>query len=212
MSRLYLVTPRDIDLATFPAVLDEALADGIVASLLVAPQDLSDMALQRIAEVLTPIGQRHGAAVLILNDTRAAGRVKADGVHVDAGGPAALTEAIRSFRPQRIVGAGGLKTRHDAMTAAEAGADYVFFGMLDQPEAAEAHLKSLDLAEWWMPVFETPCVCLAGSDMASIETVAATGADFVALRDAVWAHPAGPRAAIADAARRAADAAPAATD
>jgi thiamine-phosphate pyrophosphorylase len=199
LSRLYLLTPATIDLATFPAVLDQALADTPVASLLIAPIGVADMALQRIAEVLTPIGQRHGAAVLVRNDTRAAARAKADGVHVDTG-QADLAAAIKSFRPQNIVGAGGIKTRHDAMSAAEVGVDYVFFGMPERPEDPEAHPKSLDLADWWMPLFEIPCVCMAGADIASVATVAATGADFVALRDAVWNHPAGPAAALAEAA------------
>ncbi|MEJ1158118.1 thiamine phosphate synthase [Prosthecomicrobium sp. N25] len=200
MSRLYLVTPAAIDLATFPALLDEALGAVPVASLLVAPLGLSDMALQRVAEVLTPIGQRHDAAVLVRNDTRAAGRAKADGVHVD-GSLAELKQAVEAFRPRSIVGAGGLKTRHDAMAAAETGADYVFFGMIDRPEDPEAHPKSLELAGWWMPLFETPCVCLAGADLASVAEVARTGADFVGLRDAVWAHEAGPAAALVEAAR-----------
>lgn len=207
MSRLYLVTPLEFDLARFPAVLEEALSGGDVASLLIAPKGVSDMALQRIAEVLAPIGQRHGAAVLVLNDTRAAGRARADGVHVDTG-VAALKAACSTFQPKSIVGAGGLKTRHDAMQAAETGADYVFFGMIEKPEEAMAHDKSLDLAEWWMPLFETPCVCFAGSDIASVDAVAATGADFVALRDAVWSHPAGPKAAVAEAIARIAAAAP----
>lgn len=207
MSSLYLVTPRDIDLATFPARLEAALAAEPVASLLIAPDGISDMALQRIAEVLTPIGQRHGAAVVVLNDTRAAGRAKTDGLHVDAG-PAELKAAVAAFRPQRIVGAGGIKTRHDAMAAAEAGVDYVFFGMLDRPEDPEAHPKSLDLAEWWAPLFEIPSVCLAGADLASVDAVAATGADFVALRDAVWNHPDGPGPALREAARRIAAHAP----
>lgn len=207
MSRLYLVTPRDIDLAVFPARLEATLAAEPVASLLIAPAGVSDMALQRIAEVLTPVGQKHGAAVLILNDTRAAGRAKADGLHVDTG-PAELKAAVASFSPQRIVGAGGIKTRHDAMAAAESGCDYVFFGMLDRPEDADAHPKSLDLAEWWAPLFETPSVCLAGADLASVDTVAATGADFVALRDAIWNHSDGPEAALREAARRIAAHAP----
>jgi thiamine-phosphate pyrophosphorylase len=201
LSRLFLITPRQIDLATFPATLEAALAAGDVASLLIAPEDVSDMVLQRIAEVLTPIGQQYGAAVLVRDDTRAAGRAKADGIHVETG-PADLRAACLSFQPNRIVGAGALKTRDDAMAAGETGADYVFFGMLGAAEAPEPHPRSLDLTDWWVPLFEIPCVCLAGSDLASVDRVAAAGADFVALRDAVWADPRGPAAAVADACRR----------
>jgi len=207
LSSLYLITPRAIDLAVFPAELDAALAAVPVASLLIAPEGVSEMVLQRIAEVLTPIGQRHGAAVLVAGDSRAAGRAKADGIHV-ASGVADLKTAVAAFQPQRIVGAGNLKTRHDAMEAAEANADYVLFGMIEAPETPDVHPKTLELAEWWAPVFQVPCVALAGSDLASVDVLAATGVDFVALRDAVWSDPRGPAAALAEAARRIAESAP----
>ncbi len=201
MTRIYLITPRDIDLATFPARLDQALAGGDVASLLIAPENVSEMALQRVAEVLTPIAQKAGVAVLVRDDTRAAGRAKADGIHIETG-IAEIRTAVSSFHPQRIVGAGNILTRHDAMEAAEAGADYIFFGLIDRPEEPEAHPKSLDFADWWVPLFEPPCVVLAGSTLASVDEVAETGADFVGLRDAIWLDPRGPRAAVEEAERR----------
>ncbi len=201
MARLYLVTPRDLDIATFPDVLDQALAAGDVASLLIAVDGGSDMTRQRIAEVLTPVGQKHGAAVLVRNDTRAAGRSKADGVHVDTG-KADLDAALDTFHPASIVGVGNLATRHEAMEAGETQVDYVFFGDLDRPEFEGGNPRARELAEWWVPLFEPPVVVLAGSDLASLDAAAATGAEFVALRDAVWSHPDGPAAAVAEATRR----------
>ncbi|WP_333823747.1 thiamine phosphate synthase [Pinisolibacter sp.] len=201
MARLYLVTPRDLDIATFPDVLDQALAAGDVASLLIAVDGGSDMTRQRIAEILTPLGQKHGVAVLVRNDTRAAGRSKADGVHVDTG-KADLDAALDTFHPASIVGVGNLATRHEAMEAGETQVDYVFFGDLDRPEFEGGNPRARELAEWWVPLFEPPVVVLAGSDLASLDAAAATGAEFVALRDAVWSHPEGPAAAVAEATRR----------
>ena len=201
MARLCLVTPRDVDITTFPAVLDAALAAGDVASLIIAVEGGSDMARQRIAEILTPPAQARGVAVLVRNDTRAAGRSKADGVHVDTG-KADLDAALETFHPNSIVGVGNLATRHEAMEAGETRVDYVFFGDIDRPETPEVQQRARELAEWWVPLFEPPVVLLAGSDLASIEVAAATGAEFVALRDAVWTHPAGPAAAVAEADRR----------
>lgn len=200
-SRLYLVTPRLIDLATFPAALEAALDGGDVASLLIAPEVASDMALQRIADALTPLAQARGVAVMVADDTRAAGRARADGIHVE-GGPAVLAEVCAHHQPRLMVGAGNLKGRHDAMTAAETGADYVFFGMLDRPEDDETHPRSLDLGEWWAAMFEIPCVVFAGLSPHSVSDAAATGADFVAVRDAVWSFSGGPRAAVAEFNRR----------
>lgn len=201
MARLYLVTPREVDIATFPAVLEQALAAGDVASLLIAVEGGSDMTRQRIAEILTQIAQKRDVAALIRNDTRATGRAKADGIHIDTG-RADLDSALESFHPAGIVGAGNLATRHEAMEAGETRVDYVFFGQLDRPEEPTCAQKALDLAEWWVPLFEPPVVLFAGSDLASVDEAAATGAEFVALRDAVWTHPQGPAAAVVEANRR----------
>ncbi len=201
MARLCLVTPRDVDITTFPAVLDATLAAGDVASLIIALDSGSDMVRQRICEILTPLAQDRGVAVLVRNDTRAAGRAKTDGVHVDTG-KADLDAALETFHPAGIVGVGGLATRHEAMEAGETTVDYVFFGDLDRSETPEVLPRARDLAEWWVPLFEPPVILFAGSDLASLAPAAATGAEFVALRDAVWTHPDGPAAAVAEAERR----------
>lgn len=197
-ARLFLITPREIDLAAFTPLLEEALAAGDVASLLIAPEVSSEADLQRIAEALTPIAQARDVAVLVADDSRAMGRAKADGLHVEAGAEV-LAEAIERLQPKSIVGAGNVRSRHEAMAAGEAGADYVFFGLLDLPEDEEAHRKTIDLGGWWAEMFEPPCVLLSGRSLASVEACAETGADFVAVRAAVWEHPDGPGAAIREA-------------
>ena len=194
-SRLVLVTPLTLDPALFARDLADALSGGEVASLIIAPSVTSEMALQRIAETLTPIAQQAGAAVMVANDTRAMGRAKADGVHVD-GGIAALKEAIDAVQPRGMVGAAHLQTRHDAMEAGEAGADYVFFGFLDKEEGPDTHKKSLELGEWWASMFEPASIILAGATIDSVTEAAETGVDFVAVRSAVWTHPDGPAAAV----------------
>ena len=126
-----------------------------------------------------------GAAALVYQDTQAAGRSNADGVHVDT----SLEDvklAVESFQPERIVGTGGTKLKHDAMEWAETGVDYLFFGKLDLDERENAHDKTLAGAAWWAELFETPCVAMAGNTLDTLPEVAATGADFVALKDAAW--------------------------
>lgn len=193
--RLFLVTPASYTPDEFLPMLDAALAAGDVACLLVTSGGLDDVAFQKAAARMVEMGQAAGAAVLIENDTRIAGRARADGVHCGTG-LADVKLAAETFKPARIVGAGGIKTRHEAMELAETGIDYVFFGLLALEESAEAHRKTLDFAEWWSELFEIPCVALAGSDLASVGPCAATGADFVALRDGVWNHSDGPAAAV----------------
>ena len=197
-ARLFLITPRIVDAAALAPQLEAALAAGDVASLLIAPDAVSENDLQAIAETLVPIAQKHDVAALVLGNSRVMGRARADGIHIE-GGETALKEAIEALQPKSIVGAGNLRARHEAMEAGEAGADYIFFGLLDLEEGDDAHRKTIDLGAWWAELFEPPCVLLSGRSMASIEACARTGADFVAVRTAVWEHPDGPATAIAEA-------------
>jgi len=207
-TRLLLVTPRVVD-ADFPARLSEALAGGDVAAVLMATGD-HEVAVEAIAANLVPLVQEAGAAALIADHTRVAGRLKADGVQVGTG-LGDLRAAAESFRPKRIVGAGNLHSRHAAMEAGESGADYLFFGRPHGDTHDEPHPKALDLAEWWSTLMEIPAVIMAGRSLDRIPDAAATGAAFVALNDAVWSHVQGPgeavrlaNALLSDLARRAA--------
>jgi thiamine-phosphate pyrophosphorylase len=192
-TRLFLVTPPAIEATHFPARLREALAAGDVAAVLIAgaPQ----AGIEAFAPALVPIIQEIGAAALVADDTRLAGHVKADGVQI-ATGLADLRLAVESFRPKRIVGAGSLGSRHAAMEAGEAGADYLFFGRPHGDTHAMPHPKALELAEWCSELMELPAVIMAGHSLDSVGEAAATGAAFVALGDAVWSNPAGPGEAI----------------
>lgn len=194
-TRLYLVTPPVIDLASFPATLDTALAAADIAAVLIAGPT-KEHEMMSIAEVLVPLIQSHGAAALIEDHTRVVGRTDADGVHI-SGSIDELRSAVERFRPKRIVGAGNLFDRHSAMQAGEAGVDYVFFGKPHGDIRPEPHPKNIALAEWWSKIFEVPAVVMAGSDIASLAETVATGAEFVALNSACWNHPGGPAAAIA---------------
>lgn len=202
--RLCLITPPQPAPDRFAPALEAALAAGDVASLIIASEGQSPAALERIAEVLTPIGQRAGAAVLVLNDTRIMGRAKADGVHIDTG-PADLRAAVGRLSPKYIVGAGGANSRHEAMTLGEAEPDYIFFGRLDGDGQPGVHARALELAAWWAPLFQIPAILMAGSSIDSVREAAGSGTEFVALRRAVWDHPEGPAAAVAAATRLLAD-------
>ncbi|MCB1486189.1 MAG: thiamine phosphate synthase [Bauldia sp.] len=195
--RLCLVTPADIDADAFRPLLDAALGAGDVASLIVTggPHDL-----QATAEALVPVAQTHNVAALVLNDTRVAGRSRADGVHVDTG-PTDIKAAIEAFRPDKIVGAGGIRSRHEAMTIGEADPDYLFFGRLDGDNNAGIFPKALDLAAWWSSMFVVPAMVMGGSSLDSVAEAAAAGIEFVALRNAIWEHPSGPALAVREANR-----------
>ena len=197
--RLCLVTPPGAEPAGFGRALGHALAGGDVASLIITGDPADPSALQRMAETCVPVAAMRGVASFVHNDTRVAGRTNADGVHIDTG-PADLAAAITALRPKRMVGAGGAATRHDAMALGEADPDYVFFGRLDGDTGDAIFAKTLDLAAWWAEVTVIPCIVMGGGTIASVTEAARAGIEFVALSRAVWGHPAGPGAAVAEAA------------
>ena len=183
--RLFLVTPPEFNTSEMAAKLEQAFTGGDIACVLIYMPGASTRDVQEAAEKLVPVIQHGGAAALVYQDTQAAGRSGADGVHVDA----SLEDvklAVESFQPERIVGTGGTKLKHDAMEWAETGVDYIFFGKLSLDEKERAHSKTLSGASWWAELFETPCVAMAGNSMDTLAEVAETRADFVALKDAVW--------------------------
>ena len=166
--------------------LAAALAAGDVAAVLLRLAEGDERTQINRAKTLSPAVQDKGAALLLDGHADLVARAGADGAHLT--GIAEFTAALELLKPERIVGVGGLTTRHDAMAAAEAGADYVMFG---EPGAA-GERPSFDAIEervaWWAEVFEAPCVAYASSDE-EVAPLAKAGADFVALGDWLWRDP-----------------------
>ncbi len=187
--RLVLIAPDIADGAERTKIVDDALRGGDVASVIVPQYDLSDVEFQVHAELLVPVIQAAGVAAIIAGDSRVAGRAKADGLHVQ-GTAEDVAEAVEKYTPKMMVGAGGFKGRHTALETGDVGPDYVFFGKFGGDIKPEAHSKNLDLAEWWASMVEIPCIVMGGTDPASALVCAETGAEFVALGQAVFADPA----------------------
>lgn len=197
--RLYLVTPPVKDAAAFARALEPALAAADIAAVLLRLEPDGESELVGRIKLLAPLVQRAGAALVLDGNVDLVGRSGADGAHLV--GIHALESAIERLKPDRIAGAGGMTTRHDAMLAAEADADYVLFG---EP-GLNGERPSLSAIEnrvsWWAEVFQPPCVAYATS-LEEVAALAAVGADFVAVADFVWNDPRGPAAAVSDAAQR----------
>ena len=146
-------------------------------------------------KALAPAIQSAGAALLIDGHPDIVARAGADGAHL--GGIAAMDEAMPSLKPDRIVGVGGLATRHDSMAAGEAGADYVLFGEPDAKGQRPSPEAIAERLEWWDELFEPPCVGFATS-REEAEAFAAAGADFVLVGEIVWSDPRGAKAALVE--------------
>lgn len=198
--RCRLVLVAGPDLAGLPdsGRVAAALAGGDVASLILVQGGTDIDAFQRWATPVVAPAQERGVAVIVAGDTRVAGRVGADGVHLGAEA-GELAETVRRHAGRLIVGAGGAGTRHDALELGEAQPDYVMFGRFGHDTRPEPHPRDIELGEWWASIVEIPCIVQAGSALASVEAAAATGAEFVALSSAVFAEGADPAAAVAEA-------------
>lgn len=195
--RLVLIVPDIEDDDKAAEAVEHALRGGDVASVILPQYGMNDSAFQTRAERLVPLIQAAEAAALVAGDTRVAGRAKADGLHI-VGTAEELGEAIGKFSPKLIVGVGAVAERHTALEIGELRPDYVFFGKLDGDIKPEAHPKNVALGEWWASMVEIPCIVMGGTDIASVLAVAETGAEFVALRLAVFDSPAGCAAAVAE--------------
>ncbi|KAB2686923.1 MULTISPECIES: thiamine phosphate synthase [Brucella] len=183
--RLLLVAPPLADGDALAKLLSAALSGGDVASVILDGGDLDEAAFQASAQKAVSIIQENGAAAIILNDTRIAGRVGADGIHIE-GKASELAEAIEKHTPKFIVGTGNLRDRHGAMEIGELQPDYVFFGKIGADNKPDAHPRNLALAEWWAEMVEIPSIAQAGNTIESVVEAAQTGADFVALGRAVF--------------------------
>ena len=202
-SQLYLVTPVVESPDAFAPLLSAACSAGTVAAVQLRMAAADERTLVNALKVLAPVAQENGAAVLLavageapveLDLALVAARGGADGVHVEA-----HLETVRELRgrlrDERILGVGGVRSKHDAMALGEEGVDYLLFGE-PRRDGSLPHLDSVEeRAAWWAEIFETPCVAFA-PDLAAVPRLSATRAEFVALGEAVWAHEGGPGAAI----------------
>lgn len=196
--RLYLVTPsRPGELKAFAGLLEQALGAGDVAALQVRLKDAPDAEIERVVRALNPIAQAHEAALILNDRPDLAAAFDCDGVHVGQG-DAPYAEARRLMGPNRIVGVTCHDSRHLAMEAAEAGADYVAFGaFFDTGTKAAPTRAEPELLTIWQESMQTPCVAIGGITVETARALAAAGADFLAVCGGVWNHPEGPAAAVA---------------
>lgn len=195
--RLYLISPPSIsDLSSFSDTVSVALTGGDVACFQLRLKDTDDSTLIDAAQKLKPLVQDAGAAFLINDRPDIAAKVGADGVHIGQD-DTPYSETRSLLGPEAIIGVTAHDSRHLAMEAGEAGADYVAFGAFfptttKQPKST----ADISLITWWTELFEVPCVAIGGITIDNCSPLVAAGADFLAVSAGVWQHPDGPKAAV----------------
>jgi thiamine-phosphate pyrophosphorylase len=197
-TRLYLITPPAFDPDRFAKDLDEALSGGDVASLQLRLKDVDDAAVRRATTVLKPIAQARSVAFIMNDRPDLAAELDCDGVHVGEE-DMPYAEARRLLGPDRIVGVTCGDSRDRAITAAEAGADYVAFGAFfpSMTKTATKHRADPEVLRDWSETTVVPCCAIGGITQQNCGPLVEAGADFLAVIGAIWSYPEGPRAAVA---------------
>jgi thiamine-phosphate pyrophosphorylase len=196
--RLYLVTPPALDPLRFRDALTQALDAGDVACVQLRLKEAADDEIKRACDILRPIAQQRGAAFLLNDRPDLAAQAGCDGVHVGQQ-DASYDEARRLLGADRIVGVTCHDSRHLAIDAAEAGADYVAFGAFFPTTTKPSRYRpSLELLAWWGEIMTVPSVAIGGITPQNCAPLVTAGADFLAAVSAVWDHPEGPGAAVRD--------------
>jgi len=193
--QLYLISPPALD-AGFADRLQSAFDGGPVAAFQLRLKDVDDDAILRAAEQLMPLCAAREVAFILNDRMDLAKRCGADGVHLgQADGDPRAARVLLGSAAQ--IGVTCHDSRHLAMEAGEAGADYVAFGAFFPTNTKETlHRPDPSILTWWSTLFELPCVAIGGITADNAPVLVEAGADFLAVSAAVWNDPQGPEAAV----------------
>jgi thiamine-phosphate pyrophosphorylase len=194
--QLYLISPPDVG-GDFPDRLAAALDGGPVAAFQFRVKGVDQHVASRLAEPLQRLCAAREIAFIVNDDMALAKRIGADGVHLGQGdGDPRGARAL--LGPNAQIGVTAHDSRHLAMDAGEAGADYVAFGAFFPSTTKDTrHRPDPSILSWWTTLFEIPCVAIGGITPDNGRALVEAGADFLAVSGAVWSHPEGPGAAVA---------------
>ena len=194
--RLYLITPPRLEPKAFGEVLKRTLDAGDVASLQLRLKETMDDDIRRAVEILMPIAQKRDVAFILNDRPDLAHEMRCDGVHVGQE-DASYAEARLIVGKNAVVGVTCHDSRHLAMEAAEAGADYVAFGAFFPTTTKEPKTRAdIETLRWWAEMMVVPCVAIGGITVDNARPLVEAGADFLAVSSGVWDHAGGPAAAV----------------
>jgi thiamine-phosphate pyrophosphorylase len=186
-SQLYLISPLDVS-GAFPSRLERALDAGPVAAFQFRVKSVDQHEAARLAVPLQAICRARDVAFIVNDSIALARRLGADGVHLGQH-DGTVREARDALGREAQVGVTCHASRHLAMEAGEAGADYVAFGAFFPSETKPSeHRPELELLTWWQSMMEIPCVAIGGITVENALPLIEAGADFLAVSGAVWKH------------------------
>ena len=185
--QLYLISPLQTG-GSFPDRLDCALAagDGLATAFQFRVKGLDQHEAARLAAPLQEICVARDVGFIVNDSVPLAKRLKADGVHLGQS-DGVVADAREELGRDIQIGITCHASRHFAMEAGEAGADYVAFGsFFPSPTKDSEHRPEPEILEWWSALFEIPCVAIGGITPDNCKPLVKAGADFLAVSHAVW--------------------------
>jgi len=194
--RLYLVSPPTFNPEHFAGALETAFSVGDVACFQLRMKDAPDADILAAGRRLIEICHAHDVAFLVNDRPDLARELGADGVHLGQS-DMNIREAREILGYDATIGATCHDSRHLAFEAGEAGADYVAFGAFFPTRTKETRFHpDPEILTWWSEVAELPSVAIGGITVDNCASLAAAGADFVAVSSGVWNYPEGPGEAV----------------
>lgn len=183
--QIYLITPPGFDPDGFPDRLGQVLDAVEIACVRLQMASRDEDAVRRAADALREVAHARDVALVIADHVLLAERLGLDGVHL---GDAArsVRAARKTLGPEAIVGSFCGTSRHDGMTAGEAGADYVSFGPVRASGLGVGEVAGADLFRWWSEMIEMPVVAEGGLDAALVAALAPV-TDFFGIGAEIWA-------------------------
>jgi thiamine-phosphate pyrophosphorylase len=184
-ARLYLISPQDVG-GTFPDRLKAALGPGLATAFQLRVKDVDEHQLATLAEPLQRICADANVAFIVNDSISLAKRISADGVHLGQS-DGDIRDARALLGPSAQIGKTCHDSRHLAMEAGEAGADYVAFGAFYPTTTKPSDYRpDPSILAWWSTLFEIPCVAIGGINAQNAKPLVDAGADFIAVCQAVW--------------------------
>jgi len=194
--QLYLITPPKIVVPDFVKAFRSALEGGPVAALQLRLKDVADDEILKAAEALLPVCEEGDVAFIINDRADLAKKSGAEGVHLGQS-DGSVAEARTLLGADKTIGVTCNNSRHLAMEAGEAGADYVAFGAFYPSDTkTPEHYAEPEILSWWVALSELPCVAIGGITVENAAPLVEAGADFLAVAGGVWNHADGPAAAV----------------
>ena len=196
MTKLYIISPANININEYASSLEEVLETGLVACFQLRLKNLNDQELINISKVLKPICNKFDVPFILNDRLDLVNKIGADGVHLGED-DSSILDARKLLGSKAIIGASCYNSKHLAMQATEQGANYVAFGAFFETKTKKAKTKAvMSLIEDWVLISDIPCVAIGGINSKNCHELIKAGVDFIAVVGAIWNNIDSPRKAI----------------